>query len=102
MNKLSPAIKLYISAATDEHIGPFAPELPITTHVGIQVPFWSRTTLSVSNLIMHTHTGKGSFKPYQNEHDSIKEATETGKKRCNVDLKIPVKIWFHHHVLPSI
>jgi len=35
--------------------------------------------------------GKRSFKPCQNEHDSVKKAGENGKKNsyCNVDLKIP-------------
>ena len=31
---------------------------------------------------------KRSFKPYQNEHNSV-------KKTCNIDLKISMKILFH-------
>ena len=31
---------------------------------------------------------KRSFKPYQNEHDSVQESGEKGKKPCNIDLKI--------------
>ena len=38
---------------------------------------------------------KRSFKPYQNEHDSVKEAGEMGKKACNIDPKITMKIFFH-------
>ena len=31
---------------------------------------------------------KRSFKPYQNEHNSVKDTGEKGKKPCNIDLKI--------------
>ena len=38
-----------------------------------------------------------SFKPHQNEHDSVKEAREKGKKKtCNDDPKIPMKIVLHY------
>ena len=41
--------------------------------------------------------GKRSFKPWQNEHNSVKEAGEKSQKKRNafkVDLKIPMKILF--------
>ena len=38
---------------------------------------------------------KRSFKPYQNEHNSVKDTGEKGKKPCNIDLKISMKILFH-------
>ena len=37
---------------------------------------------------------QASFKPYQTDHDSAKEAGEKGK--TNVDPKIPMKILFHY------
>ena len=44
---------------------------------------------------------KRSFKPYQNEHNSVKDTGEKGKKKtCNIDLKISMKIMFHYtHLL---
>ena len=41
---------------------------------------------------------KRSFKPYQNEHNSVKDTGERGKKPCNIDLKISMKILFHCHL----
>ena len=38
---------------------------------------------------------KRSFKSYQNEHNSVKDTGEKGKKPCNIDLKISLKILFH-------
>ena len=42
---------------------------------------------------------KISFKPYQHEHDSVKEAGENGQKQtnnaCIIVPKIPMKILFH-------
>ena len=37
-----------------------------------------------------------SFKPYQNEHNSDKDTREKGKKPCNIDLKISMKILFQY------
>ena len=34
--------------------------------------------------------------PYQNEHNSVKDTGEKGKKTCNIDLKIAMKILFHY------
>ena len=34
---------------------------------------------------------KRSFKPYQNEHNSVKDTGEKGKKPCNIGLKISMK-----------
>ena len=39
---------------------------------------------------------KRSFKPYQNDHNSVKDTGEKGKKPCNIDLKISMKILFHY------
>ena len=40
---------------------------------------------------------KRSFKPYQNEHDSVKKAGGKGKNKCNAGSeKIPMKILFHY------
>ena len=41
---------------------------------------------------------KSSFKPYQNELNSIKDTGEKGKKTYNIDLKIAMskKILFHY------
>ena len=38
---------------------------------------------------------KRSFKPYQNEHNLVKDTGERGKKPRNIDLKISMKIFFH-------
>ena len=37
-----------------------------------------------------------SFKPYQNEHNSVKDTREKGKKSRNIDPKIAMKILFHY------
>ena len=39
---------------------------------------------------------KRSFKPYQNEHNSVKDTGERSKKPCDIDLKISMKILFHY------
>ena len=39
---------------------------------------------------------KRFFKLYQNEHDSVKETREQGRKPCNIDPKISVKTLFHY------
>ena len=33
-----------------------------------------------------------SLKPYQNELNSVKDTGQKGKKSCNIDLKISMKI----------
>ena len=47
---------------------------------------------------------KRSFKPYQNEHNSVKDTREKGKKKktCNIDLKISMKILFHYPPPPFL
>ena len=79
-------------------ISPFAPELPVTTHADLR-PFYDfycscrhpfcrlRTTLS-PNLCSWV---KRSFKPYQNEHNSVKEAREKGKKCAMSTQQFPRK-----------
>ena len=39
---------------------------------------------------------KRSFKPYQNEQNSVKDTGEKGKKTCYIHLKISMKILFHY------
>ena len=39
---------------------------------------------------------KRSFKQYQNEHNSLKDTGEKGKKPCNIDPKIAMKILFYY------
>ena len=39
---------------------------------------------------------KRSFKPYQNQLNSVKVTGEKGKKPCNIDPKIAMKILFHY------
>ena len=39
---------------------------------------------------------KRSFKPYQNEHNSVKDTGERSKKPHDKDLKISMKILFHY------
>ena len=39
---------------------------------------------------------KRPFKPFQNEHNSVKDTGEKGKIPCNIDLKISIKILFHY------
>ena len=38
---------------------------------------------------------KRSFKPYQKEHNSVKDTGERSKKPRDIDLKISMKILFH-------
>ena len=73
-------------------ISPFAPELPVTACADLR-PFYCscchpfcrlRITLS-PNLCR----AKRSFKPYQNEHNSVKEAREKGKKYAMSTQKFP-------------
>ena len=79
-------------------INPFTAEPPMQIHVPstpcdiLIFNSHARTTLS-ANLCRV----KRSFKPYQNEHDSVQESGEKDKKPCNIDLKISMKIWFHHY-----
>ena len=39
---------------------------------------------------------KRSFKPYQNEHNSVKGTREKGKNPCKIDLKISMKFLSHY------
>ena len=39
---------------------------------------------------------KRSFKPYKNEHNSVKYTGERSKKPRDIDLKISMKILFHY------
>ena len=39
---------------------------------------------------------KRSFKPYQNEHNSVKDTREKGKNQCKIDLKISMKFLSHY------
>ena len=39
---------------------------------------------------------KRSSKLYQNEHNSVKDTGEKGKKLWNIDSKITMKILFHY------
>ena len=43
---------------------------------------------------------KRSFKPSQNEHNSVKDTREKGKNPCKIDLKISLK--FLSHYPPSL
>ena len=42
------------------------------------------------------------FKPYQNEHNSVKDTGEKGKKPWKIDQKIAKKILFHYSPAPKI
>ena len=72
-------------------LNPFAPEPPVTARADPCALYclwchqflWSRTTLS-ANLWRE----KRSFKPYQNEHNSVKDSGEKGKKPCNVKISM--------------
>ena len=44
--------------------------------------------------------GKRYFKPYRNEHDSVKEAVVKRPKKYKVDPKIPMQILFHYPPAP--
>ena len=88
-----------ISGSVQFSFNPFAPELPTTTHADL-LPFYRlwchqfllwRITLS-ANLCRF----KRSFKPYQSDHNSVMDTRERGKKTCNIDLKISMKILFHY------
>ena len=50
----------------------------------IQVPSTACDIISFNGF-------KRFFKLYQNEHDSVKETREQGRKPCNIDPKISVK-----------
>ena len=77
-------------------INPFAPEPPVTAHAGQRasnacdiISFTGHGQLVTANLCRV----KRSFKPYQNEHNLVKDTGEKGKKPCNIDLKISMKIF---------
>ena len=42
------------------------------------------------------------FKQYQNEHNSVTDTGEKGKKPCKIDQKIAKKILFHYSPAPKI
>ena len=88
-----------ISGNVQFSFNPFATELATNTHADL-LPFYclwchqfwlSRITLSADLCRV-----KRSFKPYQSEHNSVKDTRERGKKPCNIDLKISMKILFHY------
>ena len=60
-------------------LNPFAPEPPVRIHVPSTacdvIRRWTRATLSANACRV-----KRSFKPYQNEHNSVKDTGEKGKK----------------------
>ena len=78
-------------------INPFTAEPPMQIHVPstpcdiLIFNSHARTTLS-ANLCRV----KRSFKPYQNEHNSVKDTGERSKKPRDKDLKISMKILFHY------
>ena len=43
-----------------------------------------------------------AFQPYQNDHNSVKDTGEKGKKPCKIDQKIAKKILFHNSLAPKI
>lgn len=53
---------------------------------------WSWTTLSAN-----FHRVKGSFKPYMNKHDSVKEAKAKANNHVMLTLILPWKSWFTTH-----
>ena len=66
---------------------------PWTAHnMRIQVPSTACDIISFNGF-------KRFFKLYQNEHDSVKETREQGRKPCNIDPKISVKTLFHYYTL---
>ena len=60
-------------------LNPFTPEPPVRIHVPSTacdvIRRWTRATLSANACRVKT-----SFKPYQNEHNSVKDTGEKGKK----------------------
>ena len=90
----SQFFKITKSFPESHFINSFSPELPVTACVD-PCPFycfwhhqfyWSGTTLST-----YLCRVKRCFKPYQNEHNSVKDTRDRGKKPCNIDLKISMK-----------
>ena len=73
----------------------------LLTHLPLSRPCWS-TCFTACDIISFNGHGqlvtanwcgvKRSFKPYQNEHNSVKDTRERGKKLCNIDLNISMKI----------
>ena len=55
-----------------------------------------------NNFVCQLVQSVRSFKPYQNEHNSVKSPGEKGKKPCSIDLKISMKILFHVTHLPFL
>ena len=67
------------------------------THLPLSRPCWSRSFLplvtssvltSGATLSANFCRVKRCFKPYQNEHNSVKDTGGKGQKPCNIDLKI--------------
>ena len=81
------------------YINPFTPEPPITDradpspfyHLSCHQFYCSRTTLSGNVCRV-----KRSFKPYQNEHNSVEDTGEKGNTPCNIESKIAMKMLFHY------
>ena len=76
------------------HFNPFAPELPITPcadpcpfYCLWHHQFWCSRTILSANLCRV----KRSFGPYQNEHNSVKDTREKGKKHVTLTQKLPWK-----------
>ena len=68
------------------YFNPFVHEPPLRIHI-----LSTASVLMVKdniNLSANLWRVKRSFKPYQNEHNSVKNTGEKGKKSCNIDLKI--------------
>ena len=71
-----------------KQLNTFAPEPPVTAHADPRPSYrlwrhqfkWSRIILSANSWRV-----KRSFKPCQNEHHSVKDTGEKGKKPCNID-----------------
>ena len=90
-NALSKLINLFFGDKAPICINPFAPERPVTTPMRIQVPSTSYDVISLNGqgqfcpLTCALCRLKRSFKPYQNEHDSVIDTGEKGKKPCNID-----------------
>ena len=58
-------------------LNPFAPEPPVRIHV----PFVTSSFLTVKdNFVPNLYRVKRSFKPYPNEHNSVKDTGERSKK----------------------
>ena len=59
-------------------------------------PCGSMSLLPLCDVIRQPCRVKRSFKPYQKDQDWAQDTGEKGKKPCNIDLKISMKILFHY------